>query len=449
MKINTFPDQEKSILGSSLLNADCANKAVQMLKTEHFTDPVNSIIFAAIKKVYEQGHSVTKDSVRMQLVHDDNYKKVVDDFVLLTSYAENKNIDLFIDKIKECYHKLRVGECLTRLSKNLNNMHLEEIGEIVQTYLNDNHEKTTFYEEDILSNFEDGLNFLQVIQRNQERYQSGHTISGYSTGFTQLDEAIQGINKGHYIVIGGTPGSGKTTFAVQMVNNLERQGIKVGVLTLELSNNQFVQKLFSTRTKIPFHKFGTGNISNVEYQNIVNEAMPRINEKKKLLCFEEIPIDNISALRSRIRRLIEVENVQVLVIDYISLIDTGEKGSTPTERLTKISICIKDMLKKYRLPGIVLVQLVKNVENTPPDKYHIKDASQIIQDAFEILMLWNPDGNNPSPGCERRKLFVRKARFGQTQELDYMFDGKCFYEQASYHKETEKMINNIYDEFEP
>lgn len=452
MKITTFPEEEKSILGTALISKDSADRLIQTMRPEFFSDPVNQKIFQLQTNIYNRGYQITSNSLKMEASECGFYEKHVNEIVLLTTYADYSNLELYIDKIKVSYQKRRIAEYIRRMSNDLDNSGLDKIAEICNEYSNDTNEKTTYSIKECFENFEDGLSYLDVLQKRQERFKSGQLFSGYSTGFPSIDKAIMGLNKGHYIVIGGTPGSGKTSLAVQIMRNLEDQKIKVGVLTLELSNNQLSEKIISSQTGISYNKLQSGDISGIDYQKCVNAVNPRSKDPDSMVFLEDIPINNISALTSRVRRLIEIQGVQVLVIDYIGLIGTGDKGATATDRLTKISICIKDLLKKYKIPGIVLVQLVKSVENTPPNKYHIKDASQIIQDAYEILMLWDPDPDSQSDGPTKRTLFIRKARFGPASQIDLHFDGSMFTEASVYNRETEQMIkesNKRFSQFEP
>lgn len=447
MKITLYPDQEKSVLATCLVSKDAAYKVMQELDICHFTESSNIKIFRCINALYLRGVKINRDALKVESVNLGLYDSIKAEIALLTTYASLDNLDLHISLIKESHQKQRIAEVLSRLSNNLNELQIHEINEITSQFINNTEQETFFWEEEILNNFEDGSPLTEYLQKKQDMYRSGVTISGYETGLPSLDNVINGINKSHYIVIGGSPGSGKSTLAVQIVNHLEKQGKKIGIMSLELTKSQFVLKLLSLRTGVSYGDLQKGNIDSLKYQNCVEEIEKRRKSSSKTIGLEEIPIHSIASLRARIKRMVDVKKIDVLVVDYIGLIQNIGNSGTTNDKLAEISSTIREALKMYNIPGLILCQLNKKAGNEPPESNHIRDTNQITQDAHEILLLWDPDKVDGGVGGNRRKLFVRKSRFGPPVDIDLKFDGNIFYQSIDYNQITAQQIEGANDAY--
>lgn len=442
MKINYDLKGERSILGTCVLFKDRFYEAAQKIEPCHFYDIDNQNIFRAMLEVHNAGGDVTLSAIESSL-YVNNLQKTTPVLGELKAYADKHAFSSHVQNLLENYTKTRLAYLFQQLNQEYDAYTIEQISDLFADALNQNTQTPIYKSPTISQNFFE-MEFKDWLQKQQENFEKGIKISGLSTGLPGLDIAINGLNDTHYICVAGDPGSGKTTFALQIMDSVMKQGHKVGFVSLEMTKEQAYIKLLSMETNINFRKIMQGDVNGYQYHTLL-EADERMKKNDKLLLIDG-NISSLQALQVRLKQLVEIEGARLVVIDYITLINHTKNGANQAQVISDISSTIRACLKELKVPGIVISQLNRlNAQlEKPPEKYNLLGTGKIEQDSHEILMLHN----NKEMEC--RDLYVRKSRFGQETTLRYMFNGSKFFAEEfldDYNKKTAAMVQDVNNEF--
>jgi replicative DNA helicase len=243
----------------------------------------------------------------------------------------------------------------------------------------------------------DGL--VQISQCVAERFaeidsiRKGDFKGAIPTGFTDLDKILQGgIRPSDLVLIAGRPSMGKSAFLMACALNMAMSGVSVGIFSLEMSARGLVGRLLSMKSLVDNSHIRTG------YVNF--EEMDKLQAAGSILSSLPIYIDDTGGLPiSQIEYRLNAQPVQVVMLDYMQLIG-GHGNLSETERVTKISMEIKDLAKKTKLPFMVACQLSRQVENRRNKKPMLSDlrqSGQLEQDADLVAALYRPEVYDDSP----------------------------------------------------
>lgn len=267
----------------------------------------------------------------------------------------------------------------------------------------------------------------KVIDRLDTLHQNSGAITGISTGFAKLDEMTAGLQRGDLIVVAGRPSMGKTTFALNIAENAAfgSSKAKVGVFSMEMSREQLAFRMISSLGRVDQGHLRTGNFGDEEWS--------RINTAIHMMKNAPIYIDDTGALtptevRARARRLKREHGLDLIVLDYLQLMQVaGNKENRATE-ISEISRSLKALAKELAVPVIALSQLNRSVEQRTdkrPVMSDLRESGAIEQDADLIMMIYREevyDSNTPRKGIA--DIIIAKQRNGPIGDLPLTFLGK-------------------------
>jgi replicative DNA helicase len=252
-------------------------------------------------------------------------------------------------------------------------------------------------------------------------------LPGLGTGFPRLDEMTAGLQKGDLIVIAGRPSMGKTTFAINIAENAAfgPRKAKVGVFSMEMSREQIAFRMISSLGRVDQSRLRVGNIHDDDWT--------RINSAIAMMKSASIYIDDTGALtptdvRARARRLKREHGLDLVVIDYLQLMQVpGTKENRATE-ISEISRSLKALAKELQVPVIALSQLNRSVEqrnDKKPVMSDLRESGAIEQDADLIMMIYREevyDKNTTRKGIA--DIIIAKQRNGEIGEFPLTFLGQ-------------------------
>jgi replicative DNA helicase len=279
-----------------------------------------------------------------------------------------------------------------------------------------------------------------VIDRLDMLHQSSGQLTGVSTGFTRLDEMTAGLQKGDLIVIAGRPSMGKTSFALNIAENAAfgPGKARVGIFSMEMSREQLAFRMISSLGHVDQSHLRTGSFGDEEWS--------RINSAISMMQTAPIYIDDTGALtptdvRARARRLKREHGLDLIVLDYLQLMQVaGNKENRATE-ISEISRGLKALAKELAVPVIALSQLNRSVEqrtDKKPVMSDLRESGAIEQDADVIMMIYREEVYDPN--STRRgiaDIIIAKQRNGPIGDVQLTFLGKYtkfenFTPEASY-----------------
>jgi replicative DNA helicase len=225
----------------------------------------------------------------------------------------------------------------------------------------------------------------QTISAIEKLYHNKENYTGIPTGFKELDELTSGFQDSEFIVIGARPSVGKTALALSMSANmaLDRK-IPVGFFTLEMSSMALMQRLVSSEARLDSKKIRTGLLRPSDFHNLL-QAAGRIYEAP--LYIDDTPNLKLLDLRALARRMVAMEKVKIIFVDYITLITAESKDIPRHEQIAEISRSLKALARELKIPVVALSQVRRETEGKKPTLADIRESGSIEQDADVVIFL--------------------------------------------------------------
>lgn len=246
-----------------------------------------------------------------------------------------------------------------------------------------------------------------------------------NTGFATLDEMLAGLRAGQLIVVGARPAVGKTSFALTLALNAARQGVKVGIFSLEMSGKELAQRIICAESGVSISHFRMGTIPKASWDAIAAACCDIPGNGIEIEDKASVTIGDIRATAARMMRGAERG---LIVIDYLQLISSASDGARFQNRAVEvgeISRRLKVLAKELGVPVVTLAQLSRQAECHPgtPRLADLRESGSIEQDADTVLFLSrDPDEiTDEKSGSRQVILSVAKNRSGPTGEIDMLF----------------------------
>lgn len=255
----------------------------------------------------------------------------------------------------------------------------------------------------------------KAVDKIEMLYEQEGSITGAATGFTDFDEMTSGLQASDLIIVAGRPSMGKTTFAMNMAENIAIKSDKpVAVFSMEMPGDALAMRMMSSLGRIDQHRVRTGKLEDDEW--------PRLTSAINLLAETKMFIDDTPALtptevRSRARRLMrEHGQLGLIVLDYLQLMQSPASGDNRVQQISDISRGLKALAKELNVPVIALSQLNRNLEQRPnkrPVMSDLRESGSIEQDADVIVFIYRDEVYNPDSSDKgTAEIIIGKQRNG-------------------------------------
>ncbi|MGF1633300.1 MAG: replicative DNA helicase [Phycisphaerae bacterium] len=418
-------DAEKCLLASMMLDRECIGEVVQQVSRDAFYLADHQIIFDILLKLYEKN-----DPVDAVILRDELRKRQQLDEVGGTGYIAE-----ILGTIPSAAHYARYCETVreTALLRQMIGAANEILRDAYGAHEDaddvlDRSEKLIFdiAEQKVGSQIESlGEVAMQVYEMLEDRGRRG-----VETDYYELDEMLNGLQKEELIIVAARPSMGKTAFAMNVVEHVAARQVPAAVFSLEMSRQQLAQRMMCSRAQIDAQKVRTGRISTEEFQRLAMVA----NELGKFpVWVDDTPGLTVMDLRAKARRLKRQHDIQLIMIDYMQLME-GPKGRREVSRqqeITEISRGIKAVARELKVPVVCLSQLNRSSESREghrPRMSDLRESGSIEQDADVIMLLHREDYYRMSePDFEPdniAEVIVAKQRNGPTGTVKLTFDNK-------------------------
>jgi replicative DNA helicase len=261
--------------------------------------------------------------------------------------------------------------------------------------------------ERVLSNFYDHVD--ELSQRDEE-------IFGVPTGLTDLDKLLGGLQKSDLLIIAGRPGSGKTGFMLSIAKNAAQKHKKhVAFFSLEMSNEQLVQRLIAQETKIDTQRLRTGKLESEEWP-LFTHAVEVLGDTHMWL--DDTPAITPLQLRTKCRRLHMEHSLDLIIIDYLQLMGSDSRNENRVQEVSHISRSLKVLARELNVPvlaGAQLSRAVEQREGKKPVLSDLRESGSLEQDADIVMFIHRPDMlEKDNPRQNIAELIVAKHRNGPT-----------------------------------
>jgi replicative DNA helicase len=267
----------------------------------------------------------------------------------------------------------------------------------------------------------------KAVERIDYLYTQDNPITGVPTGFDDFDEKTSGLQKADLIIVAGRPSMGKTTFAMNLVENAAIKGqVPVAVFSMEMPGEQLAMRMMSSLGRIDQHKVRTGKLEDDDWPRLTS-AVGMLSEAP--IYIDDTPGLTTTELRARSRRLAREHGLGLIVIDYLQLMQgSGNSRENRTAEISEISRSLKSLAKELNVPVVALSQLNRSLEQRPnkrPVMSDLRESGAIEQDADVIVFIYRDEVyDEESPDKGTAEIIIGKQRNGPIGKTRLAFLGK-------------------------
>ena len=408
-------EAEQSVIGSMIMDRDAIITATEMLHKDDFYHQQYGVLFEAMSELFAANLPVDLVTLQNKLKEKDVPNEISSlEFVreLLNAVPTSANIKYYSKIVKDNAVKRR----LIRLMEDIEN-ECYTGKESLESVL-DKTEKDVFQ---LLSSRTSGdfvpirqvvMNALEKIEKASK--QSG-TVTGIPTGFVDLDYRTAGLQPSDLILIAARPSMGKTAFVLNIAQYVAFHEAKsVAVFSLEMSKEQLVNRLFSLESRVDAQALRTGNLSDADWEKLV-EGAGIIGDSK--LIIDDTPGISIAELRSKCRKYKLEHGLDIIIIDYLQLMTGSGRGSESRQQeISDISRSLKALARELNVPVVALSQLSRAVEQRPdhrPMMSDLRESGAIEQDADVVMFIYRDDYYNKDTELKGiSEIIIAKQRNG-------------------------------------
>jgi len=405
---------ENQVLGQIIMDAAIY---ISRLDADDFYIPGNKEIFKILQKIYDSGREPDVIIVAEEL----KTKKLNADALLtpvLSSSYLIVNMETCISTLKLYTSKRKALKQAKEMQDLVLNSEIstpEGIQEII-TRLSDLQLKSTQDESHLMKTIA-----MQTYDHIMKTY-SGD-IKLLPTGIYDLDNMIGGLGAGEVFIIAARPGVGKTAFAIQLMLNMARSGVKTVMISREMKEVEICKRMVANLGGIAANKIRTAKYLTDSELGNVNKVCVRLTDYPIYINSSLSTVEDIKAF---CRNLKNKEDIGCVIIDYLQLCTTAEKFQSREQIVSHMSRSFKEMAMTLRIPVIVLSQLnrASTREGREPNLSDLRESGAIEQDADCVMFMHQDKDKDKEEALkvEQLKLIVGKQRAGRTGNVDVIFE---------------------------
>ncbi|MBR3382938.1 MAG: replicative DNA helicase [Clostridia bacterium] len=416
-------EAEKAVLGSILLSPQTTEKAIEELTPVDFFSMRNREVFAGIRHIWDRGGSIDivtlMDALeKLGKLETSGGLEYINELSVFTPTA--LNFEHYLTIVKEESTRRRLINVCTDIAQEA------RTGSRETSKLLDDAERRIY--EIAVRASDDTIEPIAPIYGRVYRMigklmRTKGKTTGLPTGFIDLDQLTSGLHRSDLIIIAGRPASGKSTLALNIAAHAAlHEGATVAFFNLEMSKEQLVSRVMATETGVPLQAIRTGGVDSDQLMKIA-AGFSSIGDAAFLL--DDTPGISVAELRSRCRRIKARQGLDLVIVDYLQLMQTNGRAESRVQAVSEMTRNLKILARELDIPLIVLSQLSREPDKRSdhtPVMSDLRESGSIEQDADIIMMLYRPaayldteeyrDGNNIA------YLNVVKHRNGETRSIN-------------------------------
>src|SRR5215218_4795393 len=392
-------DLEEAVLGAIMLEKKAFDAVVEILKPECFYVDAHQRIYRAMQGLANKSQPIDMLTVVEQLRSEEELDLVGGPYyvtkltnavtssahieahsrIILQKFIQRELIRISGEIISDAYEdSTDVFDLLDQAES--------KIYEVTSNHLKNNYESI----DSVL---------VKTIQRIEDLRHRNEDITGVPSGFPSLDRVTYGWQNTDLIILAARPAVGKTALALNLARNAALHPSKptpVAIFSLEMSAGQLVQRILSAESEIWLEKISRGKMEEHEMKQLYQKGIQRLAQAP--IFVDDTAALNIFELRAKCRRLKNLNNIGLIIIDYLQLMSgTGEnRNGNREQEISTISRGLKALAKELKVPIIALSQLSREVEkrkdgNKMPQLSDLRESGAIEQDADMVMFLYRPE----------------------------------------------------------
>lgn len=402
-------EAEQGLLGAILINNEALQRVADILKAEHFYDPLHQRIYEILDRVISRGQLASPVTLKSHFEADPRMSDIGGTAYLARLAAAAPTIVSVQDYARiifELYQRrglIMIGEEMVIGAADMaeDTPPSDQIQDAEQ-HLYSLAESGTY--EGGFIDFGEAASRAVEIANEAQQNQGG--LSGITTGFIDLDAMLGGLHRSDLIILAGRPSMGKTALATNIAFNAAKklrrepgpdgvdktvEGAIVGFYSLEMSAEQLALRILSERARVSSHRLRKGDVDPEEFSDFI--------EAQKELAVLPLHIDqtggiSIAALAARARRLKRRVGLDMIVVDYLQLVTTSGRSDGRVQEVSEVTQGLKALAKELEVPVLALSQLSRKVEERDdkrPQLSDLRESGSIEQDADVVMFVYREE----------------------------------------------------------
>lgn len=420
-------EAEQSVIGSMIMDREAITVASELICGDDFYGKQYGVVFDTMVELNDEGKPVDLITLQDRLREKDVPPEVSSlEFIrdLITAVPTSANIKYYAGIVAE---KATLRK-LIRLNEEIANTCYAG-KENLEVILEDTEKRV--FELVQKRNTGEFVPIRQVVMNAMDKIEkaskSDGNVTGIATGFIDLDFRTAGMQPSDLILVAARPSMGKTAFVLNIAQYVAfKLNQTVAIFSLEMSKEQLVNRLFSLESRVDSQHLRTGNLSDAEWEKLI-ESAGVIGQSN--LIIDDTPGISISELRSKCRKYKLEHDLKLIIIDYLQLMSGSGRGSDSRQQeISDISRSLKALARELNVPVVALSQLSRAVEQRPdhrPMLSDLRESGAIEQDADVVMFIYRDDYYNKD--TEKKgiaEIIIAKQRNGPigTVELVWLPD---------------------------
>lgn len=419
-------EAEQSVLGAMLLDKEAISVATEFVSGEDFYREAHKEIFEAVVELFDKGQPVDLITLPEKLKVR-NTLEAVGGITYLTNLMNIVPSTHNVGNYAKIIEEKSLLRKLIKASNEIMSKSYEGPGDISAVL--EGAEKAIF---DIsLNRSNQGfVHIKNILNSNfdkiEELYLNKGKITGVSTGFTDLDEILSGLQKSDLVLVAARPSMGKTSFILNMVQQSGiRDKVATAIFSLEMSKEQLTQRIICAEALIDSHKLRIGDITEDEWVKLAR-AMGPLSEAP--IYIDDTPAISMSEMRAKCRKLKIEHNLGLVLIDYLQLMSGNGKYDSRQQEISDISRALKGMAKELGVPVVACAQLSRAPElraDHRPIMSDLRESGAIEQDADVIMFLYRDEYYHADTEKKNiAEVIISKQRNGPTGTIELVWLGQ-------------------------
>ena len=417
-------EAEQSVLGAMLIKKEAITQAQELLRPNDFYREAHRIVFETMLELAGDNEAVDLVTLTEALRKKEMLEKVggISFITALANYVPTAaNIVYHAQIVKEKSELRHLIDAATEIASAA-----YEATDDVKDIMDDAEKKILAVAANQTGGaFEPIRNIvIDTVGRVETLYENQGGLTGISTGFRDLDRDTSGLQKSDLILVAARPSMGKTAFTLNIATYAAMHGHTVAFFSLEMSKEQLVQRMLCSEGGIDSQRLRTGQLEDADWDRLINTA-DRVS--KASIYIDDTAGINVMDLRSKARRLKAEHGLDLIVIDYLQLMQGRARSNSDNrqQEISEISRSLKALARELDVPVVALSQLSRSVESRTVKKPMLSDlreSGSLEQDADIVMFLYREDYYDQE--TERKNItevIIAKHRNGPIGTIELFF----------------------------
>jgi len=367
-------DAEEAVLGSILINPDAYYEVAPFLQAEDFFIVRNAWVWEAITRLHERGEQIDYVTVVEELRQQGRLEEI-GGAAYITHLINHTPSSIYAETYGRIVERAALRRRMLTAASTIARLAQQEDSDINDVI--DQSEAALFAvtERRLRQELVPIRTALaEYYDRVETLYRQQAESLGVPMGFTDLDRLLGGLQKSDLIIVAGRPGMGKTSWLLTVALNAAKAGVRVAIFSMEMSNEQIVQRLLATETGISMHKLRLGQFREQEWDTFV-QAVGRLS--KLNIYLDDTPALTPIQMRAKCRRLYSEHGVDLVILDYLQLMSAGTGYSdNRVQEISFISRSLKQLAREMNVPVLAAAQLSRAVEQRQDKRPQLSDLRE-------------------------------------------------------------------------